>query len=199
MVEMDITGFALDPVNQQSVVLLHDPGGRRQVRIWIELAQAHSIIAALKGIIQPRPLTHDLLMRVIEVGGLHLERIVISSIEDNTFLAELRLRRQLDNEVIKLDCRPSDAIALAVRSKAGIWMLEEVVSHASLPVDEVADAEDTAEFREALANISPAELIRRSRVQLDSSQQHAGDVEFTEGTSDDTEGSSGSSPAKPAP
>lgn len=192
MVEMDITGFALDPVNRQSVVLLHDPGGRRQVRIWIELAQAHSIIAALKGVRPPRPLTHDLLMGVMEAGHLQLERIVISSIEHSTFLAELRLRRKANDELVTLDCRPSDAIALAVRSRSSIWMLEEVVSHASLPVDEVADAEDIAEFREALANISPAELIRRSRVQLDSTWR-AGGHDAGEEATDDTEGASGSS------
>ena len=192
MVEMDITGFALDPVNHQSVVLLHDPDGRRQVRIWIELAQAHSIIAALKGVSPPRPLTHDLLMGVMEAGDLQLERIVISSIEDGTFIAELRLQRKTGDERVTLDCRPSDAIALAVRSRAGIWMLEEVVSHASLPVDEVADAEDVAEFREALADISPAELIRRSRVQLDSTWQ-AGSHDVSEAPTDDGEGPSNSS------
>jgi len=167
MVEMGVTGIALDATSHQPIVLLGDPDGRRQVPIWVDKVQAHSIIFGLKGLHSPRPMTHDLMLNLLRVAELEFDRIIISSIQDNTFHAELRLRRQ-DKTVVSLDCRPSDAIALAVRSKASIWMVEEVVSDASIPVDAEADAMDTEAFRRAIADISPAELIRRSGVNLDS-------------------------------
>ena len=163
MVEMGVTGIALDATSHQPIVLLGDPDGRRQVPIWVDKVQAHSIIFGLKGLHADRPMTHDLMLKLLQVAELEFDRIIISSIQDSTFHAELRLRRQ-DKTVVSLDCRPSDAIALAVRSKASIWMVEEVVSDASIPVDEEADALDTEAFRKAIANISPAELIRRSGV-----------------------------------
>ena len=168
MVEMEITGIILDAASYQPIVLLRDPDGRRQVPIWVDKMQAHSIIFGLKGLHPPRPMTHDLMLNLFQVAELEFDRIIISSIQDSTFHAELRLRRQ-DQTVVSLDCRPSDAIALAVRSKAGIWMVEEVVSDASIPVDAEADAMDTEAFHKAVADISPAELIRRSGVNLDSS------------------------------
>jgi len=166
MVEMGVTGIALDATSHQPIVLLGDPDGRRQVPIWVDKVQAHSIIFGLKGLHSPRPMTHDLMLNLLQVAELEFDRIIISSIEDSTFHAELRLRRQ-DQTVVTLDCRPSDAIALAVRSKASIWMVEEVVSDASIPVDAEADAMDTEAFRKAIADISPAELVRRSGVTLD--------------------------------
>ena len=167
MVEMEITGIILDAASYQPIVLLRDPDGRRQVPIWVDKVQAHSIISGLKGLHSSRPMTHDLMLNLLQMAQLDFERIVISSIQDNTFHAELRLRRQ-DKTVVSLDCRPSDAIALAVRSKATIWMVEEVVSDASIPVDEEADAMDTEAFHKAIADISPAELIRRSGMNLNS-------------------------------
>lgn len=170
MVEMGVTGIALDAASHQPIVLLGDPDGRRQVPIWVDKVQAHSIIFGLKGLHPPRPMTHDLVLNLLRVAKLEFDRIIISSIQDSTFHAELRLRRQ-DKTVVSLDCRPSDAIALAVRSKASIWMVEEVVSDASIPVDAEADAMDTEAFRKAIADISPAELIRRSGINLDSPEQ----------------------------
>ena len=166
MVEMGITGIILDATSYQPIVLLRDPDGRRQVPIWVDKVQAHSIIFGLKGVHPPRPMTHDLMLNLLQAAELEFDRIIISSIQDSTFHAELRLQRK-DKTVVSLDCRPSDAIALAVRSKASIWMVEEVVSDASIPVDEEADAMDTQAFHKAIADISPAELIRRSGVHLD--------------------------------
>ena len=166
MVEMGITGIILDASSDQPIVLLRDPDGRRQVPIWVDKVQAHSIILGLKGLHPPRPMTHDLMVNLLQVAELEFDRIIISSIQDSTFHAELRLRRK-DKTVVSLDCRPSDAIALAVRNRASIWMVEEVVSDASIPVDAEADAMDTQAFHKAIADISPAELIRRSGVRLE--------------------------------
>ena len=159
MVEMQVAGIALDAASRSPIVLLRDPSGRRQVPIWIDQAQAQNILAGLSDQVSPRPLSHDLMASLIEVAGLTLDRVVIHTIEDSTFRAVLKL---LDGtgQPIELDARPSDAIALALRTDSGIWMLEEVVADASIPVDAEADAEDQADFRRFLDSTSPADLVR---------------------------------------
>ncbi|MDM7936376.1 MAG: bifunctional nuclease family protein [Cyanobium sp. CZS 48M] len=165
MVEMRVAGIALDAASRSPIVLLRDPSGRRQVPIWIDQAQAQNILAGLGGTTPPRPLSHDLMAALMAVGGVSLERVIIHSIEDATFRAVLKLSDS-DGEASELDCRPSDAIALALRTGSSIWMLEEVVADASIPVDSEADAEEKADFRRFIDQVSPAELIRNlSRAQ----------------------------------
>jgi hypothetical protein len=160
MVEMRVAGIALDAASRSPIVLLRDPSGRRQVPIWIDQAQAQNIMAGLSETPPPRPLSHDLMAALMSAGGLSLERVIITTIEDATFRAVLKLSAT-DGETHELDARPSDAIALALRTGSGIWMLEEVVASASIPVDAEADAEDDADFRRFLERISPAELVRQ--------------------------------------
>ncbi len=159
MVEMQVAGIALDAASRSPIVLLRDPSGRRQVPIWIDQAQAQNILAGLDGRRPMRPLSHDLMVDLLEAGDLKLERVIIHAIEDNTFRAVLKLVKS-GGESLELDARPSDAIALALRCNSGIWMLEEVVGDASIPVDAEADAEEKADFRRFLERTSPAELIR---------------------------------------
>jgi bifunctional DNase/RNase len=159
MVEMRVAGIGLDAASRSPIVLLRDPSGRRQVPIWIDQAQAQNILAGLNGERPPRPLSHDLMVSLLEAGGLQLQRVVIHAIEDSTFRAVLKLRRG-EEEPVELDARPSDAIALALRTGSSIWMLEEVVADASIPVDAEADAEDQEDFRRFLDQTTPAALIR---------------------------------------
>ncbi len=162
MVEMRVAGIALDAASRSPIVLLRDPSGRRQVPIWIDQAQAQNIMAGLSEQPPPRPLSHDLMAQLLQAGGLTLERVIIHTIEDSTFRAVLKLSHDNgDGDTVELDARPSDAIALALRTGSGIWMLEEVVADASIPVDAEADAEDDADFRRFLDQVSPAELVRQ--------------------------------------
>jgi hypothetical protein len=161
MVEMSVAGIALDASTRSPIVLLRDPSGRRQVPIWIDHAQAQNIQAGLSPQQPPRPLSHDLMAAMLKAAGLHLERVIIHTIEDATFRASLKLRSENSSEPIELDARPSDAIALAVRTGTSIWMLEEVVADASISVNAVADAVDQADFRRFLETISPAEMVRQ--------------------------------------
>jgi bifunctional DNase/RNase len=162
MVEMGVAGIALDAASRSPIVLLRDPSGRRQVPIWIDQSQAQNILAGLHNERPPRPLSHDLMVRLLEAGGLRLEKVIIHAIEDSTFRAVLKLQRG-EEPPIEIDSRPSDAIALALRTGSAIWMLEEVVADASIPVDAEADAEDQEDFRRFLDRTSPAELIRHLR------------------------------------
>ena len=174
MVEMSVAGIALDAASRTPIVLLRDASGRRQIPIWIDQAQAHNIMAGLNDTPQPRPLSHDLMAALLEAGRLRLERVIIHAIEDSTFRAVLRLQ-PLDDEPddddvsegelesdhqLEIDARPSDAIALAIRTGSSVWMLEEVVAEASIAVDAEADAEDRDEFRRFLDQLSPAALVR---------------------------------------
>jgi bifunctional DNase/RNase len=159
MVEMRVAGIALDAASRSPIVLLRDPSERRQVPIWIDQAQAQNILAGLNGVKPPRPLSHDLMVSLMAAGQLTLEKVIIHAIEDNTFRAVLKLIDAAGG-AHELDARPSDAIALALRTETGIWMLEEVVSDASIPVDAEADAVDQEDFRRFLERTSPAELIR---------------------------------------
>jgi bifunctional DNase/RNase len=108
---------------------------------------------------------------LIDAGGLQLDRVVIHTIEDSTFRAVLKLSPASDGEAgapgdqtaassIEIDARPSDAIALALRTGSSIWMLEEVVADASIPVDAEADAQEQDNFRRFLDSTSPADLVR---------------------------------------
>jgi bifunctional DNase/RNase len=172
MVEMRVAGIALDAASRSPIVLLRDPSGRRQVPIWIDQAQAQNILAGLGHEPPPRPLSHDLMVALLEAGGLELERVVIHAIEDSTFRAVLKLKAAATSpaaegagaaaprESIELDARPSDAIALALRTDSSIWMLEEVVADASIPVDAEADAEEQDSFRRFLDKTTPADLVR---------------------------------------
>jgi bifunctional DNase/RNase len=159
MVEMQVAGIALDAASRSPIVLLRDPSGRRQVPIWIDQAQAQNILAGINRERPPRPLSHDLMAQLLQIADLRLERVIVHAIEDNTFRAVLKLVNA-NGENTDLDARPSDAIALALRTGSGIWMLEEVVADASIPVDAEADAEDQEDFRRFLDRTSPAELIR---------------------------------------
>ncbi len=159
MVEMQVAGIALDAASRSPIVLLRDPSGRRQVPIWIDQAQAQNILAGINRERPPRPLSHDLMAQILQIADLRLERVIVHAIEDNTFRAVLKLVNA-NGESTDLDARPSDAIALALRTGSGIWMLEEVVADASIPVDAEADAEDQEDFRRFLDRTSPAELIR---------------------------------------
>ncbi|WP_028951363.1 bifunctional nuclease family protein [Synechococcus sp. CC9616] len=179
MVEMSVAGIALDAASRTPIVLLRDPSGRRQVPIWIDQAQAHNIMAGLQGTESPRPLSHDLMAALLEAGGLELRRVIVHAIEDSTFHALLKLQEiteeretdgdepgsEADQELIEVDARPSDAIALAVRTGSSIWMLEEVVAEASIPVDAEADAEDQSAFSRFVDDLSPAALVRHLRHQ----------------------------------
>ena len=171
---MSVAGIALDASSRSPIVLLRDPSRTRRVPIWIDQAQAHNIMAGLNDTPQPRPLSHDLMAALLEAGRLRLERVIIHAIEDSTFRAVLRLQ-PLDDEAedddesdgdlesdhrLEIDARPSDAIALAIRTGSSVWMLEEVVAEASIAVDAEADAEDRDEFRRFLDQLSPAALVR---------------------------------------
>lgn len=158
MIEMKVAGIAIDAVNRSPIVLLKDGTDRRALPIYINQDQAKAIIGALENQKPPRPLTHDLIVNILEGWDMVLERVVIHSIQDGTFYAILNVSQ---GEVKKeIDSRPSDAIAIALRTNTPIWVMEEVLADASIPVDRDADEAEQRAFREFLANLRPEDLIQ---------------------------------------
>ena len=159
MIEMKVAGIALDAVTRSPIVLLKDSTDRRALPIYIGQDQAKSIIGALENQTPPRPLTHDLIVNMMEMWGMTLERVIIHSLQDNTFYAILTLK---NGEVKKdIDARPSDAIAIALRTRTPIWVMEEVIADASIPVDREADEAERQAFREFVENIRPQDFTKR--------------------------------------
>ncbi len=162
MIEMKVAGIAIDAGTRSPIVLLKDSTDRRALPIYINQDQARAIIGALENQKPPRPLTHDLLVNILQVWGMTLERVIIHSIQDATFYAILSVRQ---GEVKKeIDARPSDAIAIALRTNTPIWVMEEVVADASIPVDRDADEAEQRAFREFIANLRPEDLIERGNL-----------------------------------
>lgn len=160
MIEMNVAGIALDATTRVPIVLLKDSTERRALPIWIGQNEARAILSVLENQSSPRPMTHDLLGNCLVTLGVSLERVIIHSLEDNTFFAVLTLKQGETTQ--RVDARPSDAIALALRLNAPIWVMEEVVADASIPVDQEADEEERAAFRQFLDNIRPGDFAHSS-------------------------------------
>lgn len=162
MIEMKVAGIALDAATRSPIVLLRDTEDRRALPIYIGQDQARSIISALESQKPPRPLTHDLMVNLLEEWQLTLDRVIIHSLQDNTFYAVLTV---MHGEVKKeMDARPSDAIALALRTNCPIWVMEEVVADASIPVDREADEAERQAFRDFVSNVRPEDFLKRGRL-----------------------------------
>ncbi|NJM65092.1 MAG: bifunctional nuclease family protein [Acaryochloris sp. RU_4_1] len=158
MIEMNVAGIALDAATRLPIVLLKDATERRALPIWIGQSEARAILSALESERPPRPMTHDLLVNCLDQWDIDLERVVIHSLQDNTFYAVLTL--QQGDTKKEVDARPSDAIALALRMDSPIWVLEEVVADASIPVDQEADQQELEEFRAFIDTIRPEDFIQ---------------------------------------
>jgi uncharacterized protein len=159
MIEMKVAGIALDAITRSPIVLLKDSTDRRALPIYIGQEQARAIMAPLENQKPPRPLTHDLIVSIIEALNMTLEKIIIHSLQKDTFYASLILQQGETRK--EIDARPSDAIAVALRTNAPIWVMEEVVADASIPVDRDADEAEQQAFRDFVSNLRPEDLIKR--------------------------------------
>ncbi len=144
-----------DQKNAMAVVVLTDEEGKRSLPIWVGLFEAQAILLGLQEVKTPRPLTHDLMATVISGLGAELEKIVISKIEDNTFYAILYMK--FNGQEITVDARPSDCIALSLRTGTPIYISEEVRSSTSVAMGEIDDQE-IEEFGKFLEGLKPDEL-----------------------------------------
>jgi bifunctional DNase/RNase len=123
---MELKRIIISEVHEQQIIVLREVDGERSFPIVIGIFEATSIDRRVRNIVPPRPLTHDLIVSVVEQLGGDVQDIVISDLQDHTYFAKLRVRK--DGELIEVDCRPSDAIAVAVTAKVPIWVAEDVLA-----------------------------------------------------------------------
>lgn len=161
MLEMDLVGVRVEMPTNAPMVLLRERGGSlRIVPIYIGAQEATAIALALDGVGTPRPMTHDLMRDLLEELDVELDRVVITSLHEKTFFAELHLG--VDAETRIVSSRPSDAIALAVRTSTPIFAEEEVVDEVGFRESDIQDSEQSEEvveeFKEFLDNILPEDF-----------------------------------------
>ena len=127
-IEMTIKGLVIDPITNMPIVILRDQEGQKVLPIWVGIFEANAIALQIENISTPRPMTHDLLRNVINDLKADVDRIVVCDLQDNTFYALIHLR--VNGEVVAVDARPSDAIALALRVRAPIFVEDKVIDNA---------------------------------------------------------------------
>ncbi|HEY6000964.1 MAG TPA: bifunctional nuclease family protein [bacterium] len=152
---MTVRGLTLDPVTNAPIVILKAEGGARLLPIWIGLFEANAIALVLENITSPRPMTHDLLKNVIELLDASVRQVVVDSLRENTFYASVYLRT--GGQERRLDARPSDAIALALRAGAPIFVTRDVLSRTK-EVELVEDLGEPEQWRQWLERIQPADF-----------------------------------------
>lgn len=158
MIKMEIGGLGFDPRNLSPLVLLRDAEELNFLPIWIGIFEAASIAMELQGVNPPRPMTHDLLKSLVAKFDAKVNKITITDVKDGTFYANIELEAK-DGKKITIDSRPSDAIALAVRSNSPIYVAEAVMLQAKL-VNAEKDAEETKKFKEFVDNMKPEDFTK---------------------------------------
>ncbi len=159
LVKMKVAGIAIDPLANTPIVILKDLEEQNIVPIWIGILEASAIAAELEKISIPRPLTHILTKNIIKALGAELKKVIISDLKESTFFAELFI----DNgkEVIVVDARPSDALALAISMEAPIFVEEKVINKSGregLIDDKTKKEFEEKKWAEILDNLSPEDF-----------------------------------------
>lgn len=153
--QMVIYGVSFDVIGKQPIVLLKTVDGNKFLPIWIGHPEAAAILIKMQGTKLPRPMTHDLITDLIDHFDAELQRITVTELRDNTFYALLTLNR--NGAEIEVDSRPSDALALAVRTNAPIFASDELIEENAIEFEhEVDDTEEIVErFRDFLDQVTP--------------------------------------------
>ncbi len=153
-IEMTIKGLMIDPITNMPIVVLRDAQGQRLLPIWVGVFEANAIALQMENVQTPRPMTHDLIKNILEGLDAVVERVVVCALKDNTFYATIALR--LGGSTRLVDSRPSDAIALALRMGAPIFVDEVVIQSARS--FEMAESADTGRLQKWLEGLSEEEL-----------------------------------------
>ena len=154
-IEMTIKGLMVDPITNMPIVILRDAEGQRVLPIWVGIFEANAIALQIENIATPRPMTHDLLRNIIHDLQATVEKVVVSDLKDNTFYALIHL--QVNGEGVAVDSRPSDAIALALRVRAPIFVEDRVIDSAR-SIEFSPDKADSERLQKWLESLDPDEL-----------------------------------------
>jgi bifunctional DNase/RNase len=155
LIEMSIKGLMIDPMTNMPIVILRDEDGQRTLPIWVGPVEANAIALQIENVAPPRPMTHDLLRNLLAGVGARLVRVIISDLKDGTFYAYLELA--LDGEIVFVDARPSDALALSIRTKAPVFVDTSVLDQART-VEVSSDQVDRERLQRWLESLDPDDL-----------------------------------------
>ncbi len=165
LVERKVRGLALDPVSNMPSIILRDEEDKRSLPIWVGPFEANAIALELEKIASPRPMTHDLIKNIVEAIDAQVVKVVVTDLRENTFFAVLHLR--LGKNEYTVDSRPSDAIALALRVAAPIYVDEEVFPKAGkmevAKEPEPPKTDDPEQLKEWLQNIKPEDFEKYNK------------------------------------
>ena len=153
VLEVEVVGVRVEMPSQQPIILLREASGERYLPIWIGAVEATAIAFAQQGVVPPRPMTHDLLKDILEATGNTLSEVRITEMRDGIFYATLVL-----GDSIEVSARPSDSIALALRTGSRIVCSEDVLDEAGLAVPDDQEQE-VEKFREFLDQITPEDFV----------------------------------------
>ncbi len=149
-IEMSIKGLMVDPVTNLPIVILRDKDGQKVLPIWVGIPEANAIALQMENVSTPRPMTHDLLRNIIQDLKASVQKVVVCDLQENTFYALIYLA--LNGQTLAIDARPSDAIALALRTRSPIFVEDTVIDHAAAAEfsSEKSDAERLHKWLESL-------------------------------------------------
>jgi bifunctional DNase/RNase len=154
-IEMTIKGLMVDPVTNMPIIILRDEVGDRVLPIWVGIFEANAIALQIENVATPRPMTHDLLRNVIQDLDGSVQKVVVSELKENTFFAVIHL--EVRGEAVLIDARPSDAIALALRTKAPIYVEEDVIDNAKA-LDGTPERTDSERLQRWLESLDSDDL-----------------------------------------
>ncbi len=154
---MTVGGLTLDPMTKTPIVVLKDESDEITLPIWIGLLEAASVATQLEGVSMARPMTHDLLKRLVEEVGAKVQRVEVTALKENTFYAAIKL--DINGNETSIDSRPSDAISLALRTKSPIYVAKEVIAASAASANDVQEAQgaETASETQDISDVSPDE------------------------------------------
>lgn len=152
---MTLEGVRMELPSNKPILLLKEENGNRYLPIWIGPFEASAIALEMSNIKTPRPMTHDLIINIINNLKISIDSIEITDIRDNTFYAIINIKNT-DRKVVRVDSRPSDAIATAVRSKCGIYVAEHVLESGGLRIQTIE--EEVKKFKSFLNHVEPEDF-----------------------------------------
>ncbi|MBI5243922.1 MAG: bifunctional nuclease family protein [Elusimicrobia bacterium] len=155
--ETEVRIYSLATTVNECIVFLEEAEGNRLLPIWIGLAEGQAIAIRFSGIVLPRPLTHDLLLSAIKTLGWSVEKIVVTDLRENTFYANIHLRRNAEERLV--DSRPSDAIAVAVRAGCPMFVKARVFERCQVLSKPISEKE-VSRFKEDLKNLKPEDIFK---------------------------------------
>lgn len=156
MIEMKVEGLTLDPLTNMPIITLKDITGKKILPIWVGIFEANAIALEMEKVATPRPMTHDLIKNILDGMEVKVIHIIVNDLRDNTFYATISIA--FNNHIVNIDSRPSDAIAVALRVNAPIYVAEKVMEMArGIDVSE-ANAEDSEKFKKWLENLKPGDF-----------------------------------------